>query len=126
MYVFALNRIQRPNPKNESEPEVIPARTVFESSTEKFKELEVAGAARKATTEEIDVYKAQQARANGTSVSSDTTSSGSGGDDLDGKTVAELKTLADNEKIDLGDSTLKADIITKIRAARTADDDLVG
>jgi hypothetical protein len=73
MYLFSLNRIQRPN--KDGKTEVIPARTVFEGTNEKFKELEGLGAARKATTEEIDVYKARQARASGQSVATNVTDS---------------------------------------------------
>lgn len=48
-------------------------------------------------------------------------------DGLDSLTVAKLKVLAEDEKIDLGDVTRKDDIIAAIRAARTttSTDDLV-
>jgi hypothetical protein len=41
-------------------------------------------------------------------------------DDLDGKAVADLKTVAADEKVDLGSATTKAKIIAAIRAHRAA------
>lgn len=41
-------------------------------------------------------------------------------DDLAHLTVAQLKTVADEEGIDLGDATRKADIISAIQLAREA------
>lgn len=52
------------------------------------------------------------------------TSAGNGGgniDDLDYKTVLELRALAAERDIDLGDATKKADIIAAIEAAKTGD-----
>lgn len=40
------------------------------------------------------------------------------GDDLGGKSVAELKVIATEEEIDLGTATKKAEIIAAIRKAR--------
>lgn len=122
MYVYSLNRIQRPDPKDPKKTEIVPARTVFESSTDKFNELAGLNAARKATGEEIDVYKAQQARLKGEQAPAASTSGKSAEsettDDLTGKTVAELKAVAEDETIDLGDLTKKDDILAEIRAVR--------
>lgn len=122
MYAYSLNRIQRPDPKDQKKTEVIAARTVFEASTEKFNELAGLNAARKATGEEIDVYKAQQARLKGEQAPAASTSSKSSDsentDDLTGKTVPELKAVAEDETIDLGDLTKKDDILAKIRTVR--------
>lgn len=43
-------------------------------------------------------------------------------DDLKSKTIPQLKTLADEENIDLDGATKKVDIIAKIEAARVAND----
>lgn len=124
MYAYALNRIQRPDPKDESKTEIISARTVFEINTEKFNELAALNAVRKATGDEIDIHKAKLARLKGQSVpavSSSTTKASEGNtpaDDLVGKTVVELKAIAEDETIDLGDLTKKDDILDKIRAER--------
>lgn len=45
---------------------------------------------------------------------------GSAGSDLEGKTVPELRALAADRNIDLGDATKKADIIAAIEAAAEA------
>jgi O6-methylguanine-DNA--protein-cysteine methyltransferase len=133
MFAFANNRIQRPDPKDEGVTEVIAAHTVFETNTEKFKELEALGAARKASSDEVTLYKDQQARLAGQTsakVVENEDDDDDQTDDLSGRTVAELKGVAEAENIDLGDVTKKDDIAAKIRteraARKAADDNILG
>ncbi|AZN72004.1 hypothetical protein D5400_12605 [Georhizobium profundi] len=63
---------------------------------------------------ESAIEAAEKAEIEGAAVSRDQLNN----DELFDRTVDELKKLADDEKIDLGEATKKADIVAAIRAAR--------
>lgn len=48
----------------------------------------------------------------------DAAKAGEAGDGLDGSTIAKLRELAEEEKVDLGELTLKAEIVAAIRQHR--------
>lgn len=92
------------------------AARVFES----FEELELDESLFKATERAIE--KPSKLVAEPKSAAPAPAVDGAPVDDLTSKTIPQLKTIADEENVDLDGATKKADIIAKIEAARVAND----
>lgn len=95
--------------------EILPnqgAKSIFDFTADEVRELEALKAVRKIVVEDPEAQALLDAQSQST-----------GGADLNAMTVANLKALAEEKGIDLGEATKKDDIIAVIQAANKPADD---